>query len=559
MPRRVRHGADGVRGRALRRPAHDRRRRRARERGQGGARGAARPRPARPGLHDPRLAPAGARPARGARRAPRRRHLEGGRSPRRPRGGGPAAARSRAAAPARSRLERDSGGGRRASERDAPPAAQHRRARPAHDRGVRAARRLRARRARRCSRWSPQDVLHELEESGLRGRGGAGFSMGKKASFIPKGQMDKYLCCNADESEPGAFKDRLLMQKNPHLLVEGCIIGAIAAGANKGFIFIRGEYETQADILDAAVAEAYDRGYLGERILGSEHLLRPRRPPRPGRLHLRRGDGPARRARGQARQPAAQAALPRQPGPLPGPHAINNVETLCNAPIIIEKGADVVPRSSARATRPAPSSSRCPGNVQRPGQLRGRARHHRARDHLRARRRPARGSRPQVLLPRRLVRAGADQGAPRPALHLRVDGRGGLDARHRLGHRRRRLSAARPARPAARRVLPPRVVRQVRPLPRGHQLDGQDARAARRGRGHAHGPRHPRAGPGQHHRQLPVRARRLDGDARGVDAQALPARVRAAHGGRARAPRPRRRSRRWAPRSSERSAGSGAA
>ena len=101
---------------------------------------------------------------------------------------------------------------------------------------------------------TPEAVLHELEESGLRGRGGAGFSMGKKASFIPKGAMDKYLCCNADESEPGAFKDRLLMQKNPHLLVEGCIIGSIAAGANKGFIFIRGEYSAQADILDAALA-----------------------------------------------------------------------------------------------------------------------------------------------------------------------------------------------------------------------------------------------------------------------------------------------------------------
>src|SRR3954449_5582087 len=118
---------------------------------------------------------------------------------------------------------------------------------------------------------APEEVLSELEESGLRGRGGAGFAMGKKASFIPKGGMDKYLCCNADESEPGAFKDRLLMQKNPHLLVEGCIIGAIAAGAKKGFILIRGEYEAQADILDAAVAEAYERGYLGEGILGGDH------------------------------------------------------------------------------------------------------------------------------------------------------------------------------------------------------------------------------------------------------------------------------------------------
>ena len=133
--------------------------------------------------------------------------------------------------------------------------------------------------------------------------------------------MDKYLCCNADESEPGTFKDRLLMQKNPHLLIEGCIIASKAAGANKGFIFIRGEYELQADILEKAVAEAYAKGYLGESILGSGHSLRPRGAPRRGRLHLRRGDRPARLARGQARQPAPEAAVPGEPGPLPGPDA----------------------------------------------------------------------------------------------------------------------------------------------------------------------------------------------------------------------------------------------
>src|SRR5437588_12182414 len=119
----------------------------------------------------------------------------------------------------------------------------------------------------------PYEVLHELEASGLRGRGGAGFSMGKKASFLPKGAMDKYLCCNADESEPGTFKDRLLMQKNPHLLIEGILIGAVAAGANRAFIYIRGEYELQAEILDGAIRDASDKGYVGERILGSEHSI----------------------------------------------------------------------------------------------------------------------------------------------------------------------------------------------------------------------------------------------------------------------------------------------
>src|SRR3954452_15362287 len=97
---------------------------------------------------------------------------------------------------------------------------------------------------------APEEVLEQLEASGLRGRGGAGFAMGKKASFIPKGSMDKYLCCNADESEPGTFKDRLLMQKTPHLLVEGMVIAAVAGGINKAFIYIRGESELQARLVE---------------------------------------------------------------------------------------------------------------------------------------------------------------------------------------------------------------------------------------------------------------------------------------------------------------------
>ena len=107
-------------------------------------------------------------------------------------------------------------------------------------------------RLRKALTMPPEALVEELKASGLRGRGGAGFSMGMKASFIPKGAMDKYLVCNADESEPGTFKDRELMQKIPHLLIEGMIIAAYAAGANRAFIFIRGEYVQQADILDAA-------------------------------------------------------------------------------------------------------------------------------------------------------------------------------------------------------------------------------------------------------------------------------------------------------------------
>src|SRR5437763_16571295 len=185
----------------------------------------------------------------------------------------------------------------------------------------------------------PEQVLAELEESGLRGRGGAGFAMGKKASFIPKGSMDKYLCCNADESEPGTFKDRLLMQRNPHLLVEGIIIAAVAGGINKAFIYVRGEYELQAEIVEQAVREAYDKGYLGERILDSEHSLS---------LVVHRGAGAyicgeetalLDSLEGKRGNPRLKPPFPANRGLYQGPTLINNVETLCNLPAIIEHGA----------------------------------------------------------------------------------------------------------------------------------------------------------------------------------------------------------------------------
>ncbi|MEA2308764.1 MAG: NADH-quinone oxidoreductase subunit [Thermoleophilaceae bacterium] len=210
------------------------------------------------------------------------------------------------------------------------------------------------------------EVLHELEESGLRGRGGAGFSMGKKASFLPKGSMEKYLCCNADESEPGTFKDRLLMQKNPHLLIEGMVIAAVAAGANRAFIFIRGEYELQAEVLDRAIAEAYDRGYLGERILDSDHSVS---------LVLHRGAGAyicgeetalLDSLEGKRGNPRLKPPFPANQGLNQGPTLINNVETLCNAPAIIERGAEwfkSVGTEKSTGTKLVSVS----GNVRRPG------------------------------------------------------------------------------------------------------------------------------------------------------------------------------------------------
>jgi NADH-quinone oxidoreductase subunit F len=209
-------------------------------------------------------------------------------------------------------------------------------------------------------------VLNELESSGLRGRGGAGFSMGKKASFVPKGSMDKFLCCNADESEPGTFKDRLLMQKNPHLLVEGVIIAAKAAGANKAFIYIRGEYDLQAGILEKAVEEAYGKGYLGTNILDSGTDVD---------LVVHRGAGAyicgeesalLDSLEGKRGNPRLKPPFPANQGLYQGPTLINNVETLCNVPGIIWNGADwfkSVGTDKSTGTKLVSVS----GNVRRPG------------------------------------------------------------------------------------------------------------------------------------------------------------------------------------------------
>jgi NADH-quinone oxidoreductase subunit F len=123
-------------------------------------------------------------------------------------------------------------------------------------------------------KMKPEEVVEEVKKSGLRGRGGAGFPTGMKWSFIAKPLgIPRYLVCNADESEPGTFKDRFLMTKKPHILVEGMIISSFALGANTSYIYIRGEMMFQFHILEKAIQEAYDAGLLGKNILGSGYDL----------------------------------------------------------------------------------------------------------------------------------------------------------------------------------------------------------------------------------------------------------------------------------------------
>jgi NADH-quinone oxidoreductase subunit F len=210
------------------------------------------------------------------------------------------------------------------------------------------------------------DLLAILEDSGLRGRGGAGFSMGKKASFLPRGDMDKFLCCNADESEPGTFKDRELMQKNPHQLIEGVAIGAIAAGAGWAFIFIRGEYAEVADILDRAVEEAYAAGYLGEDMLGTGCRCE---------LVVHRGAGAyicgeetalLDSLEGKRGNPRLKPPFPAIQGLYGGPTLINNVETLSNVPHIVANGAEWF-KSFGTEQSPGTKVVSVSGCVQRPG------------------------------------------------------------------------------------------------------------------------------------------------------------------------------------------------
>ncbi len=219
---------------------------------------------------------------------------------------------------------------------------------------------------RKALTMSPEQVLGEIMDSGIRGRGGAGFQMGKKASFLPHGDMDKYLVCNADESEPGTFKDRELIQKSPHMLIEGIVIASFAAQINRAFIYIRGEYAVQADILEAAIAEAADAGYLGADILGSGHSLA---------LVLHRGAGAyicgeetglLDSLEGKRGNPRLKPPFPAIEGLYHGPTLINNVETLCTVPHIIGMGGKEYAKIGTETSTGTKLVS-VSGDVQRPG------------------------------------------------------------------------------------------------------------------------------------------------------------------------------------------------
>lgn len=216
-------------------------------------------------------------------------------------------------------------------------------------------------------KMQPDTIIQTLKDSGLRGRGGAGFSTGLKWSFITKDPtIAKYLCCNADEGEPGTFKDRAIIEKDPHELIEGMIIACYAIGAAAAYIYIRGEFAFGANRLEEALSEAYQKGFLGKNILGSDFNCD---------IYVHRGAGAyicgeetalLESIEGRRGQPRIKPPFPAQVGLFGKPTVINNVETLACVPHIINKGAkwfaSIGPEKS-----PGPKIFGVSGHVKKPG------------------------------------------------------------------------------------------------------------------------------------------------------------------------------------------------
>jgi NADH-quinone oxidoreductase subunit F len=219
---------------------------------------------------------------------------------------------------------------------------------------------------RKALAMTPEEVLEQLKASNIRGRGGAGFAMGTKISFLPKGSMEKYLVCNADESEPGTFKDRELMQKSPHMLIEGIVIAAHAAAIGRAFIYIRGEYELQAEMLDAAVAEARAAGYVGENILDSGHSLSLVVHRGAGAYICGEETGLLDSLEGKRGNPRLKPPFPAIQGLYQGPTLINNVETLATVPTIIAIGGEEYAKLGVETSTGTKVVS-VSGHVKRPG------------------------------------------------------------------------------------------------------------------------------------------------------------------------------------------------
>ncbi|MEX2263231.1 MAG: NADH-quinone oxidoreductase subunit NuoF [Bryobacteraceae bacterium] len=192
---------------------------------------------------------------------------------------------------------------------------------------------------RKALEMTPEQIVEELKISNLRGRGGAGFPTGMKWSFVPRtSPKPKYIVVNADESEPGTCKDRLLMEFDPHQLIEGMLIAGLAVDARAGYIYIRGEYRYLIDILDKALAEAYERGYLGKNLLGAGFSFDAYTHTGAGAYECGEESALLESLEGKRGIPRIRPPFPAVVGAFQCPTVLNNVETYCAVPPIIRDG-----------------------------------------------------------------------------------------------------------------------------------------------------------------------------------------------------------------------------
>ncbi|RFP65740.1 NADH oxidoreductase (quinone) subunit F [Hymenobacter lapidiphilus] len=214
---------------------------------------------------------------------------------------------------------------------------------------------------------TPDEVVEEVKKSGLRGRGGAGFPTGLKWSFLAKPEgVPRYLVCNADESEPGTFKDRQLMSKLPHLLIEGMITGSYALGANTSYIYIRGELLYVLRILEKAIAEAYAAGFLGKNILGSGYDLDLYVHPGGGAYICGEETALLESLEGKRGNPRNKPPFPAVQGLYARPTVVNNVESIAAVPVIVNEGGDEYAKIGVGKSTGTKLFSAC-GHLNKPG------------------------------------------------------------------------------------------------------------------------------------------------------------------------------------------------
>jgi NADH-quinone oxidoreductase subunit F len=216
-------------------------------------------------------------------------------------------------------------------------------------------------------KMTPDQVIAEVKAANLRGRGGAGFPTGMKWGFVPKNDgKPHYLLCNADESEPGTFKDRVILEKLPHMMIEGMIIGAYAIGAARSYVYIRGEYTYAAEVINNAIQEAYRAGFLGKNILGSgfDHDMAVHRGA--GAYICGEETGLISSLEGKKGMPKLKPPFPAVEGYLKCPTVVNNVETLATVPWIINNGGAAYTKMGTAKSSGTKMWS-VSGDVNRPG------------------------------------------------------------------------------------------------------------------------------------------------------------------------------------------------